>query len=311
MGNSCIRPNNKITPIEIVDNSILKWESFRQTETYHWWPMCEHEVNDVTNNLYADGNALDKYDKLFGKSAVQYQKKYHYIACDSQRADKSWAGFCNYSAIMASLYTYPKYDVVVKHKNKLITFTPRDIEQLLIVACKNAIKPNISLFFGIRNNTDSKKSKEEPLPSELLNILDIMCKNDRPFIMDIDNGHQVWNYAYDKVKVNKYKTCPLHHVLPKKGHTNYYNFQIISKGYPNENQNLWGYVNTVHDTSGYICEKNEKWISDTHPDFVWAKYPVDKPWEGKCIINPEVNARIIYEIYTLSLSSYSNTLVIN
>mgnify|MGYP001305678882 CR=1 FL=1 len=311
MGNNCIRSNNKIKPTEIVDSSILKWKSTKKTEYYHWWPMCELEENDVTNNLYADGNSLDKYDKLFGTMSVKYQKEHYYIACDSQRDDKCWAGFCNYGAIMSSLYTYPKYSVTVKHKNKLTTFTTDQIEQLLIVACKNAIKPNISLFFGTRNNTDSKKSKEEPLPLELLNILDIMCKNDRPFIMDIDHNKQVWNYAYDEVTVNKYKTCPLQYVVPRKGTTDYYNFKIKSTAYPEQNQNLWGYVNTVHNTSGYICEKNEKWISEDHPDFVWAKYPVDKPWEGKCIINPEINARIIYEIYKLSLCSYSNTLIIN
>ena len=296
MGNSCVK-NNDLKSIKVADTSILKWKSIRKTEFYHWWPMCEEEKDDIKNNLYANGNALDKYDKLFGTCSIQYQKKHHYIPCDSDRTDKSWAGFCNYGAIMSSLYTYPKYPVTVKNKNKLTTFNPEQIEQLLIIACENTIKPNISLFFGIRNNTDSKKSKEEPLPSELLNILDIMCKNDRPFIMDIDNGEQVWNYAYDEVTVYKYKTCPLNHVIPKKGTTNYLNFKIKSSAYPDQNQNLWGYINVVHDTSGYICEKNEKWISDSHPDFVWAKYPIDKPWEGKCEINPEINARIIYEIY--------------
>ena len=310
MGNSCVK-SNKIKPIKIVDSSVLKWESTRKTESYHWWPMCEHEANDITNNLYAVGNALDKYDQLFGTSAVQYQKNHYYISCNSQREDKGWAGFCNYGSIMSSLYTYPKYLVTVKHNNKFMSFTPIQIEQLLIIACKNAIKPNISLFFGTRNNSGSKKSKEEPLPSELLNILDIMCKNDRPFIMDIDNGKQVWNYAYDKVKVNKYKTCPLHHVLPKKGQTDYYNFQINSNAYPEQNQNLWGYVNTLYNPSGYICERNEKWISEYHPDFVWGKYPIGRPWDGKCEINHEINARIVYEIYKLSLNSYSNTLIIN
>ena len=67
----------------------------------------------------------------------------------------------------------------------------------------------------------------------------------------------------------------------------------------------------MYDIYGYIIERNEKWISDTHPDFVWAKAPINKPWEGKCCINPEVDARIVYEIYKLSLNSYSNTLVIN
>ena len=46
MGNSCIRPNNKIKPIVIIDSSLLKWTSTRKPTLYHWWPLCEQEVND-------------------------------------------------------------------------------------------------------------------------------------------------------------------------------------------------------------------------------------------------------------------------
>tara|TARA_B110001469_G_C9644435_1_gene325129 strand:+ start:2233 stop:3192 length:960 start_codon:yes stop_codon:yes gene_type:complete len=319
MGNSCYK-NKKIQPIKIVDTCILKWESIKKTEKYHWWPLCELNENDTTNNLYAKGNALSKYDSLFGTNAVFYQTQKHYIPKDSSRSDKSWAGFCNYASIMSSLYSYPRYPVTIKHKTKILTLSINEIEQLLIIACSNSIKPNISFFFGKRNYNDTKhdydintsnKSNDEPLPLDLLNMLELMCKNNNPFIMDIDNGTDVWNYAYDSVKVYKYKTCPLHHNAPSIGTTDYYNFKINSNGYPEENQNLWGYVNTIYkDDEGIMC-RTEKWISNNHPDFIWAKYPINKPWEGKCIINPEVDARIVYEIYKLSLNSYSNTLVIN
>ena len=326
MGSSCSK-NGKIIPTKPY-NCVLKWESRRKTEQFHWWPMCDTNENDTTNNLYADGNALSKYDTLFDTHSVKYQKKCHYISKDSNRTDKSWAGFCNYAAIMSSLYSYPRYPVTIKHKNKLITFSVSDIEQLIIIACNNAIKPNISFFFGKRNNDSDysnndnvnndnvnndnvNKNKEEPLPSDLLNMLEIMCKNDRPFIMDIDNGEQVWNYAYDKVEVNIHKKCPLEHSVPQKGDNIYYNFKITSSAYPDENQDLWGYENTLYNEDGYICKKREKWISETHPDFVWGKYPIEKPWEGKCDINPKVDSRIVYEIYKISLNSYSNTLIIN
>ena len=319
MGNCCFK-NYKIQPIKIVDSCVLKWVSIKKTEKYHWWPLYELNENDTTNNLYAEGNALSKYDSLFGTNAVNYQKQNHYISKDSNRSDKSWAGFCNYASIMSSLYSYPRYPVTIKHKTKILTLSVNEIEQLNIIACSNAIKPNISYFFGKRNNTgpnesnmkdaSNNKSKDEPLPLDLLNILKFICKNNRPFIMDIDNGKEVWNYAYDSVKVWKYKTCPLDHKAPSIGTTDYYNFKINSSGYPEENQNLWGYVNTIYKADEGIMCRTEKWISNNHPDFIWAKYPVNKPWEGKCIINPEVNARIVYEIYKLSLNSYSNTLII-
>jgi len=305
MGNSCIK--NKINPV--VESSVLNWNACQKTEYYHWWPMCESNENDMSNNLYAKGNALYKYDHLFKAKSVQYQRDHHYISKDSTRIDRNWAGFCNYSSIMSSLYSHPKYDVVVKHKKQFVTFSPKDIEQLIVIACKESIKPNMSLFFGVRNNTNL--SSEEPYPLELLNMLKMMCKNEYPFVMDIDKGKAVWNYPYDSVSVNKYKTCPLRHITPDKGKTDYYNFKINSNGYPDQNQNLWGYVNTVRDKNGQICEQTEKWVSECHPDFIWSKYPIEKPWNGMCKLNPEINARIVYEIYKLSLHSYSNTLVID
>ena len=305
MGNCCIK--NKINPD--VESTVLNWVASKKTEYYHWWPMCESTENDITNNLYATGNALCKYDTLFNTNSVNYQKKHHYISKDSNRIDKNWAGFCNYSSIMSSLYSYPKYNVVVKHKKKFVTFSPKDIEQLIIIASKEAINPNMSFCFGVRNNTIL--SSDEPYPLELLSMLKIICNLDLPFIMDIDKGKAVWNYAYDGICVNKYKTCPLKHIAPGKGNTDYYNFKITSNGYPVQNQNIWGYVNTVIDKKGMISEQTEKWISECHPDFIWSKYPIGKPWNGMCKLNPEINARIVYEIYKLSLHSYSNTLVID
>lgn len=309
MGNSCIK-TNKINPI-VLNNKLINWEATHKTEKYHWWPMHEQNENDIVNNLYADGNALSKYDELFDTDAVKYQKEHYYISKLSEREDKCWAGFCNYSAILSSLYKYPKHSVFIKHNDIVKEFTTWDIQQLMIIACNNAIKSNISFFFGIRNNTNTEESKEEPLPSELFDMLDIICKNDMPFIMDIDHRTQVWNYAYDKVEVYKHDICPLPHEIPKLGKTEYYNFKITSNAYPDQNQNLWGYVNTKYDKSGYISDKKEKWLSESHPDFIWAKYPINTPWEGKCKINPNVNAHIVYEIYKKSLSKHSNTIIFN
>ena len=88
MGNSCIKQNNKIKPIVIIDSSILKWKSTRKTDFYHSWSSYEKEIN---------------------------------------------VDYCNYGSITPSLYTYPKYGGRIKHNNKLTTFTPIQIEQLLII----------------------------------------------------------------------------------------------------------------------------------------------------------------------------------
>ena len=102
--------------------------------------------------------------------------------------------------------------------------------------------------------------------------------------------------------MNKFHHCPLNHEKPALGETIYYNFKISSNAYKEYNQDLWGYVNTIYN-GDYVVSQTEKWISEKHPDFIWAKYPLNKPWNGPCKINPEINAKIVYDIYKKSISN--------
>jgi len=322
MGNCCI--SNKVDieknendiklrelQIDLKKHTILNWRSSFKTEKYHWWPMWETKINDRANNLYAEGSGLHKYDNLFGSKSVIYQKKNYRIPIFSNRSDKKWAGFCNNSSILASLYTYPKKSVVVNHNMKVVCFDTWEIEALMICASENAVKKNMSIFFGKRNNNNTVLSKEEPTPCDLLHMLKVLCSYNKPFIMDIDNANPVWNYAYDKVIVYTFEACPLEHVKPGEGQTVYYNFRICSAAYIENSQNLWAYVNTVYDEDGTIIRKTEKWISKVHPDFLWCRFPVNEPWHGKCDINPEIDASIVYKIYVESLKDEPQLLVIN
>ena len=45
MGNCCTK-NGKIIPTKPDNNCVLKWESRRKTEKFHWWPMCDTNEND-------------------------------------------------------------------------------------------------------------------------------------------------------------------------------------------------------------------------------------------------------------------------
>jgi hypothetical protein len=319
MGNSCItnkvgqeniKNNSEELKINLENHTILKWKSSIKTEKYHWWPMWETKINDRANNLYADGSGLHKYDELFGAQSVIYQKNHYRIPLFSNITDKKWAGFCNYASILSSLYEYPKKNVVVNHKMKVICFDTWEIEALMMCATNNAIKKNISIFFGERNNNNSITSIEEPSPCDLLHMLKVLCSYDKPFIMDIDNRNPVWNYAYDKVIVYKFEACHIDHVKPSEGQTVYYNFRICSAGYIEQSQNLWAYVNTIYDDHGNVAKQTEKWISKVHPDFLWCRFPIDKPWEGKCEINPEIDANIVYKIYIESLKDEPQLLVI-
>jgi hypothetical protein len=315
MGNSCI--TNKISNSHSEDvtnipksDIILKWESNVKTSRYHWWPMWETKINDRSNNLYSKRTGLDKYDILFETKSIKYQHDNYRIPFFSHREDKKWAGFCNYASILSSLYEYPKKDVTVRYNNKCMKFDVWDIEALMICATDNAIKKNISIFFGLRNNDNSLTSIEEPKPSDLLTMLEVLCKYDKPFIMDIDNRNPVWNYAYDKVLILKLNTCSYKHIKPILGETIYYNFRIGSTAYPEKTQHLWSYINTIYDKQGNVVKKTEKWISTIHPDFLWCKFPLNEPWQGKCVVNPEIDANIVYKIYMESLKDVPQLLVI-
>ena len=68
---------------------------------------------------------------------------------------------------------------------------------------------------------------------------------------------------------------------------------------------MWGYINykTVATENGSIKEKNEKWISESHPDFFWKKYAKENSWKGKCKTNPNINANNVYKMYKHSMDN--------
>jgi hypothetical protein len=290
-------------------NTIIEWKATTPIYRYHWWPMKE-AYHTLYNNLYADNGGLDKYDTLIGCKSKEYQKKHHYRETDSNATDANWAGFCDKATILSCLYEYPKHQVKVINKNKEIELTAFDIEALMIIACDNTIKYNHFLFLGERNNSDhpTRNNKSEPLPSDLLDMLRSLSYSKTAFAMDIDSGSAVWNYSYDSFCIKSYTQCNLSHSKPKSGHTLYLNFIINSTAYPNKSQNIWGYINTSNpintsiDSWDFPIIKDEAWITNDHPDFIWKHFPLDKPWNGKCTINPEVDASIIYKIYQKSLS---------
>jgi hypothetical protein len=329
-----VKPANvidEIQPVEVLDDNndpnhpvifgvrtILEWKAAIKIFRYHWWPMQEKQTYSVYNNLYADNGGLDKYDALMGTKSKDFQKEHHFRAIDSTANDANWSGFCDKATSLSCLYEYPKNMVLVKYKDQKMEFSVFDIEALMIIACDNAINNHRGIFLGQRNNSSHpvKNNKSEPLPSELLEMLNIVCKSNTAFAMDIDSGPAVWNYSYDSVLVQKQPRCYLPHEKPRCGYTQYLKFVIQSTAYPDKNQTLWGYINTENDVSMSsvefsTCKKNEVWITDYHPDFIWKHYPKNTPWSGKCRINPKVDANIVYKIYKHSLIENTPNSILN
>ena len=290
-------------------NVLLEWKSANKTEKYHWWPILDKntEQEDYINNLFARGGGIDKYDKLCGTNALEYQKKHHRIPMDSNRKDKYWAGFCDKAATLSCLYKYPQKHVTACFNGKTMEFSPRDIEALLICVCENSIRRGLTVFYGSRNNHSDEKLKtigkkfksivkSEPLPLDLLEILRRFSRETEPFVMDIDNGNAVWNYPYDSVLVTKESNKEYLDYLPSKGRNTVMRFQIKSEAYPEKNMDIKGYVNY---NQKFV---EQGWISKTNPDFLWKQYPQEVTWMGKSKMNPFIDCYFVYSIYTQSLS---------
>lgn len=293
------------------DNIELFWEASYPSQVYHWWPMLKtyKDEDDIVNNLYAEGGGLYKYDELFKTNGVKYQKEHYCIPFDSKREDKDWAGFCDRASMLASLYEYPRRAVTVRVGNSETIFKTSDIEALMIVAADNSTRDGLSVFYGSRNNSNPRSLtsnnkelkdlyqsyKSEPLPLELLEILRRFSTEKGPFVMDVDNGDAVWNYAFDKIKIVREPIVYGEHNLYDKGRNILYRFIIESQAYPDKNINILGCVNY------YKNFVRQKWLSEKNPDFLWKEYAKLDSWRGKCKMNPHYNAYYIYQIYKQSM----------
>jgi len=308
MGSSCSKTfKNDSTYQQITYKELLNWTCDKKLDTYHWWPMKEAYDQSV-NNLYCDEGGLHKYDILFDKESVKYQKEHYFRSEHSTVSDAGWAGFCDKASILSCLYKYPKSSVRVSVDNKSFIFSPIDIEMLMIVCCDNMIENNMVLFLGERHNDNDENSDiNEPYPLQLVHFLSLMCSENEPFVMDIDDDVSVWNYSYDKVIVSQHSVCPLDHNLNQNlTNVKFLNFKIESSAYPKKSLDLWGYSGIIESDDENVY--NEGWISHSHPDFLWKKFIKETQWTGLSKINSEIDSSIIYKIYKQSLSNNTRTL---
>lgn len=284
-------------PNSLPNNYVLYWNSDYKTQKYHWWPLLYSKENDYINNLYANGGGIDKYDKLFYTHALEYQRKNHSILPDSDRGDKNWAGFCDRAAMLSCLYKYPSKSVIAKYNDTIIEFSPRDIEALMIVVSNTTVCKSLSVFYGTRNNSKNKTSKNrsEPLPLDLIEILKRFSRENEPFVIDVDNGNAVWNYPFDTFLVTIEPIDYSDERIPKTGKSVIYRFRIGSSAFPKKNIDICGLVNYKENNV------HQEWLCDNNPDFLWKKYKTQFHWKGKSNINPHIKPEIVYELYKNSI----------
>ena len=176
----------------------------------------------------------------------------------------------------------------------------------MIIAAQNTVNKGITILFGEYTKTANSDSNDNgPYPTYFLSMLEVISKLNTPFIMDIERDGVILNYTYDKILVTKHKICPIKHLHPiYQGLTTYYNFKIESTANPENNLDLWGYVNsTLVPIAGSFHKKMlEGWITKIKPHFIWKTHPKKCLWEGPCELNPHIDAEIVFRIYKHSFT---------
>lgn len=330
MGNYC----NKLTKKNNNNDDIIviKWNSNDMIEKYHFWPVLDIGCDNINNNLFAKKGVLDKYDSLFETESLKYQLNNHYIPSSTTNNNVIDSGFYLNAAILSSLYTYPKYDVNVSYKNKLVKFTPKEIEGLMIICSDNSINTNLNLEFKFNLEFDNNISNDYTghsqtindnklksiLPLDMLEIFKILSRQDKPFIIKFGGNNDIW-YAYDSIEIIKTSQCDfvnsnfkMEKKFEKNSKTYFYNFIINSSKYSFQNIDIWGYVNIISYFNGTNMMNIYKqgWIENYQIECISLKYPNINEWSGNSSINPQINSQIVYNIYKYSLCKNNSILQI-
>jgi hypothetical protein len=296
---------------------ILNWKAAKETWGCHWFPLTETKVGgDTTNNLYAKDGCLDKLDKLTGGRAREYEYEHNRIPLTE--GGKSWHGHCNDAAQVSCLLAPPLHGVDMEIDGQIVHFSKMDIQGLLAMV-SSGLAESVD-FRGERYNGRARDLKEEPLPGAFMAALKDYAKGSLPFCMDTDAGVQVWNYAFDRVRIVKTSTPPagFNGRISGDGQTTFYHIEVGSTGYPKQNRLFEAYQQT--DQNGNVV--SEGWIktpnSNNNADFLWQpgtqKDLSDRNvWvesannvrEGSHGYNPHINGEargLIYDIYYASRS---------
>jgi len=287
---------------------ILDWQAKKKTWECHWFPMRETRAGgDKTNNLYALDGPLHKLDQVTGGNAREYEYIYSRKAVDSGPGFRWW-GHCNNASEVACTLPPPKHPVTRKGADgKSVTFSVGDIQGLLVKV--SSILIDRVDFKGQRFNDPRYDDPNDPAPDVFIDALQTWAKDGLPFVLDIDNKEEVWNFPYDQVKIYESKT-PFEGGnvagLPTDGSVKYYHLEMAGTGYDEKKRVYECYVQR---DGGKVVDRG--WIKTPHthnnPDFAWRPHPngdlMNKAnWLRKKPENPGVDAAAVYEIYMASLA---------
>lgn len=186
---------------------ILDFQARHKTFAFHWFPMKETKPGgDPINNLYAPGGCLEKHDLCTGKRSRQHEIAANRKPYESGK-EFDWWGHCNNASEGACIFQQPKHSVVRKAKDGTkVEYTTNDIQGLLVKVSPSLI--DRVDFKGQRYDSKIRDNPNDPAPEVFLKVLKEWSADGMPFVLDIDPTEQVWNYPYDKAKVQESDKAP-------------------------------------------------------------------------------------------------------
>ena len=283
----------------------------------NWYPKAPQTKFPEYNNLYADGGVCAKWDTAMklGDNTQGFERLHHSIKSDDPNAD--WTGFCDKAAIVCSLLPEPKRAVTTENGTKL---EPDDIKGLLVMAADDLFDRAAMQAVGSRNNGRRSDDPNDPYPHQLMPVLIDWAKSGKAYVLDIDEGKDVWNYAFDQTKIEEFDRPPgsLDPVLPsQEGHTiKYQIWDLKSTGFSDEDRHYASWIE--YDAGGKLVtsgwyepaedESNINISKKNNPDFAWLpalKQGWDNPtnWSGRCRHNPNIDLAEVAKVFMRSVQA--------
>ncbi|MEI6790838.1 MAG: hypothetical protein WCK42_06625 [Myxococcaceae bacterium] len=285
-------------PLDSVGKVLVNMTARATTWLCDWFPTT-FRPNAPASSLFTPGGVCDKLDQATGKASRAYELKNH------ETHGIAWGGHCDMASRVCCLLKQPVRDVV--HNG--VKFTPHDIQGLLVMVSNDLAADN-EPFIGQRNNGNPGDDPAEPRPQVLMPKLMEWAKAGYSYVLDIDNSTEVWNYAFDSTKIQEFNSPQdgMRRMTGESGgQIKYQTWHLSGTGYDAEIRNYKSW--TEYDDNGKILSSGWFGAASDHkrnPDFAWRPIPCGdltnrSAWPATCVYNPEVDPRVVFDIYTQSI----------
>lgn len=286
-------------PIGSGGKVLVKAIARQRTWTCDWFPTTERP-NMPSANLFSNRGVCNLYDLATGRQSQKYELENH------RTTGISWAGHCDKAARVCCLLPQPFMNVSYNGQ----VLEPHHMQGLLVMI-SDELAASEEPFLGARNNGNPGDDPSEPYPHILMPQLIKWAKEGNSYVLDIDNGLQVWNYAFDSTEIQEFDRPQdgMRKITGQNGGVvKYQMWHLAGKGYDAEIRNYKSWIEYDPDTGEKLASGWFGPSSDTkrNPDFAWkpvARGDLTKKsnWPRTCSYNPEIDPQLVYDLYMKSI----------